>query len=166
MCSSGADASAKSEYTSSSFMHLIVQAMGVHPELWDPGFEVLRGIAPAATAQQWHEFLAKDAHVLLQLVWALIQHEHQRGGVIQYTNEELLTSFTSLFRCRVDYRSASQGGLALDKEAALLLSVVDTTAAELLYAANPPLVLSILDALVRADPTWGSVNLVLQLLNS
>lgn len=85
--------------------------MGVHPELWDPGFEVLRGIAPAATAQQWHEFLAKDAHVLLQLVWALIQHEHQRGGVIQYTNEELLTSFTSLFRCRVDYRSASQGKL-------------------------------------------------------
>lgn len=75
-CTTGADVAVMSQYTCSSFMELIVQAMGLLPN-WHAGYRVLTAIVPAATAQQRHDFLAKHANLLLQLMWAGIQDDHQ-----------------------------------------------------------------------------------------
>eukprot|EP00877_Chromochloris_zofingiensis_P010339 jgi/Chrzof1/5559/Cz16g07160.t1 len=137
------DAAVMSQYATCSCMGLFMQAMAMHPGQWD---EALIQMARAAPTQQRHDFLANHGKLLLQVTWAGIQDNYKRQNEAALTSQNLLLLFDPL-------QSVSDESPAGFDDAA-----------ELLCAADPPVLLAILDSLVRAAPTWESVGGICSLL--
>eukprot|EP00877_Chromochloris_zofingiensis_P004725 jgi/Chrzof1/14253/Cz08g31050.t1 len=128
--------------------------MGLLPN-WHAGYRVLTAIVPAATAQQRHDFLAKHANLLLQLMWAGIQDDHQINDKSR-DSLTMLQTLLNLLGFGRDYtlspNGAPNGHVSCEKDA------------ELLFAVKPPVLLAILEALIRHAATWRSVGVACLLL--
>eukprot|EP00877_Chromochloris_zofingiensis_P005230 jgi/Chrzof1/14708/Cz09g12240.t1 len=116
-------------------------------------------MACSVTTQQRHDFLAKHAKLLLQLSWASIQENRQNPGS-SFDQPELTAAVSASAFCRRPphtYRRYAHSGY--------FVAHTDEHAADLLCAADPPVLLAILDSLVRAAPTWRSVGVICDLLS-